>query len=164
MQTVQILDIKAFMQLLFQTNELDSYEFVSGELQTQMKYTFDGHMNHSFFSDEEITQYNLEHATYLPWLLAKDKVFQLIKGKKTPAQMKLVLRLSPSQMEILLQNTTNYTANDIDGMFVNILFQEQKLNVILGISYKIFSLDKSLEDDLFSFFTTFLKQKQITFQ
>lgn len=164
MQAIQILDIKTFMQLLFQTKELDSYDFVSGELQTQMKYTLDGHINHSFFSDEETEQYQLKDASYLPWSLVKDKVFQLIKGKKTPDQMKLVLRLSGTQMAELLQNTANYTAKDIDGMFINIIFHEKKLNVIFGISYKIFSLDKSLEDELSSFFITFLKQNKIAFQ
>ncbi|MGN0438707.1 MAG: DUF5721 family protein [Lachnospiraceae bacterium] len=164
MLAIQILDIKTFMQFLFQTRELDAYELVSGELQTQMNYTFDGRINLNFFSEEEIVQYQLKQAAYLPWLLAKEKIFQLIKGKKTPTQMKLVLRLSQSQMEDFLKQSNTYTTNDIDGMFVNIIFQEQKLNVIFGISYKIFTLDKSLEEDFSSIFITFLKQKQITFQ
>lgn len=164
MQSLQILDIKSFMQFLFQSQELDTYEFVSGELQTQMKYTFDGHINSSFFSDEEAAQYELEHATYLPWALAKEKVFLLIKGKKTPTHMKLVLRLSQLQTEKLLQQTTHYTTKDIDGMFINILYQEQKLNVIFGISYKIFTLDKILEEELSRHFVTLLKSKQITCQ
>lgn len=164
MLAIQILDIKTFMQFLFQTQELDAYELVSAELQTQMTYTIDGRINLNFFSEEEIMQYQLKQTPYLPWLFAKEKVFQLIKGKKTPTQMKLVLRLSQSQMEDFLKQSNTHSTNDIDGMFINIIFQEQKLNVIFGISYKIFTLDKSLEEEFFSNFITFLKQKQITFQ
>mgnify|MGYP004614121349 FL=1 len=163
MQSIQILDVKPFMQVLFQTTELDSYDFVSGEIQTQLGYQLDGHVNPDFFSEEEADRYQPTHTGYLPWVLAKEKVFQIIKGKKTPSQMKLVLRLSPSQSEEILQQSTTYSANEIDGFFVNILFQEQKLNVILGISYKIFTLDKSLEDVFSAYFITFLKHNHITF-
>lgn len=150
------------MQLLFQSPELDSYEFVSGELQTQMTYIFDGHINASFFTEEETEQ--LQNASYLPWHFAKEKIFLLIKGKKTPSHMKLVLRLSHNQTEELLQQNSNYTHHDIDGMFINIYFHEQKLNVILGISYKIFTLGKTFEEDFSKNFITLLKSNQIAFQ
>ena len=52
MQAVEILDIKNFMQLLFQTNILDSYEFVSAELSTDISYSLNGHIHKEFFNEE----------------------------------------------------------------------------------------------------------------
>ena len=49
MRTIEILDIKEFMQLLLQSDTFDLYDLVSGEIHTDMLYTIDGHMNHSFF-------------------------------------------------------------------------------------------------------------------
>ena len=43
MQAINILDIKPFMQLLFQTTALDSYRFVSSSILADMSYTLDGH-------------------------------------------------------------------------------------------------------------------------
>ena len=92
----------------------------------------------------------------------KEKIFHLIKGKKTPSSMKLVFRLQDDIMEEILSQNKQFTKNDIDGMFANLTFQNKKLNVICGISYKIFTTDKTLESDFSNYFVTFLKSNQIT--
>jgi len=163
MQAINILDIKQFMQLLFQTNALDSYEFVSATIQTDMTYSLDGHANHNFFSEEDSLTYSLTNSTYLPWCLAKERIFLLIKGKKTPSQLKIVLRASQTETDALLTSTkSSLKSNDIDGIFINILFQENKLNVISGISYKIFTLDKNLEAEFSNNIITLFKSNNIT--
>ncbi len=162
MQAIHILDIKQFMQLLFQTDTLDQYQFVSATVQTDMSYSLDGHVNHSFFNEEDLSAYELTNATYLPWHLAKEKVFLLIKGKKTPTQLKVVLKASQEVTDTLLNATkSSLKSNDIDGIFMNIIFQENKLNVICGISYKIFTLDKNLENELFDNIITLFKSNNI---
>ena len=105
MQSIEILDIKNFMQLLFQTDTLDNYQFVSANLQTDMFYTLDGHINTDFFNEEELNNIFLTGNMYLPWYIAKEKVFLLIKGKKTPSQLKIVLRANPKQMQEFLSQT-----------------------------------------------------------
>lgn len=164
MEVFNILDVKPFMQFLLQPGQLDAYDFVSGEIHMDMKYTLDGHLNSAFFTTDELEILQLTQSTYLPWCMVREKVFQLIKGKKTPSFMKIVLRLSQLDMEEFLRQNTRFSIHDIDGMFVNITFREQKLNVICGISYKIFSMDKELEKDFSSHFATLLKSNQIIFE
>lgn len=162
MQAIQILDVKPFMQLLFQSQEFHAYDFISGEIRSDMKYLLDGHWTPDFFSKEEQEQYQLTDKAYLPWEISKDRIFQLIKGKKTPSFMKLVLRLDNTQTQALLSQNNQFTSQDIDGLFANITFQNKKLNVICGISYKIFTIDKSFESDFYNYFVTFLKSNNIT--
>ena len=164
MRTIEILDIKEFMQLLLQSDTFDSYDLVSGEIHTDMLYTIDGHVNQDFFSEEERDTYALSEHTYLPWNLAKQKVFLLIKGKKTPSSMKLVLRLPESMIAQTIQQQSTLQPNDISGIYLNILFQGHKLNVICGISYKIFTLNKDLDDNISSNFIALFKSKNITCQ
>ena len=77
--------------------------------------------------------------------------------------MKIVLKLSPELTGQLLENTqSNLTLQDIDGMFLNILFQDHSLSVICGISYKLFTLEKNLEKELSTFFTHAFRQNNIT--
>lgn len=165
MQSIEILDIKEFMQLLLQSNTFDSYEFVSGEIRTDILYTLDGHVNKDFFTEEELCAMSLAEHSYLPWNYARSKIFLLIKGKKTPLSMKIVLRLPDTwiQQEIS-RHTSSLQAKDIDGIYVNIVFQGKKLNVICGISYKIFTLDKNFEDIFTEYFITLFKSKCITCQ
>lgn len=163
MHAINILDIKPFMQLLFQTNALDQYQFVSATIQTDMTYTLDGHINHSFFDEEELSSHSLTDISYLPWQLAKEKIFLLIKGKRTPSQLKIVLKADSSHINALLESTkSSLNSNDIDGLFLNIIFQENTLNVTCGISYKIFTLDKNLEEEFSAKTITLFKSYNIT--
>lgn len=163
MQAIHILDIKPFMQLLFQTEQLNEYEFVSADIRTDMTYSLDGHINHSFFSEEELAQHSLTQRSYLTWSIAREKVFTLIKGKRTPSLLKIVLRASVPETENLISFTnSSLNSNDIDGIFLNIIFQENKLNVICGISYKIFTMDKELESEFSAKIITLLKSNSIT--
>jgi hypothetical protein len=163
MQSIHILDIKPFMQLLFQTEQLNEYEFVSADIRTDMTYSLDGHINRSFFSEEELIQHSLTQRSYLTWSIAREKVFTLIKGKRTPSLLKIVLRASVPETENLISSTnSSLNSNDIDGIFLNIIFQENKLNVICGISYKIFTMDKELESEFSAKIITLLKSNSIT--
>lgn len=162
MQAINILDIKQFMKLLFQTDALDAYQFVSAIIQTDMSYALDGHINQHFFNEDELDTLNLNDSIYMPWAVAKEKIFQLIKGKKTPTQLKIVLKCHQDDMNAFLSSThSSLNSNDIDGFFINILFQENKLNVICGISYKIFTLEKELETEFYANITTLFKQNNI---
>lgn len=162
MQSAEILDIKNFMQLLFQSESFDSYELVQATLRTDMDYIIEGKWNHDFYNDEEIENHSLTDYVYLPWFLAKDKIFSLIKGKKTPTVMKLVFKLSNNALEDYLSTAAaSHNPNDIDNIHLNISFQNQKLNVICSISYKNFTLDRNFELEFFDNFTTFLKSKSI---
>lgn len=165
MQSIHILDIKPFMQLLFQTEQLNEYEFVSADIRTDMTYSLDGHINRSFFSEEELIQHSLTQRSYLTWSIAREKVFTLIKGKRTPSLLKIVLRASVPETENLISSTnSSLNSNDIDGIFLNIIFQENKLNVICGISYKIFTMDKELESEFSAKIITLLKSNSITYE
>ena len=163
MQAAEVLDIKPFMQLLLQSTSFDFYEMVSATLRTDMDYLVDGKWNPAFFTDEEIDTYKLKEHSYIPWALAKDKIFTLIKGKKTPSVIKLVFKLSNDNLLSFLKSVnSSHNPNDITGVYLNITFQNQKLNVTCQISYNSFVLDKSLEQEYFSNIITLLKSYSIT--
>lgn len=165
MQAIEILDVRAFMQLLFQTDTFNEYELVSADLKTELGYSIDGHINRDYYNEDESENPPLTGHTFLPWSIAKDKIFQLIKGTKTPSRLKIILRVSPEQLHSMLTyENSSLNPNDIDGVFLNILFQEQKLNVICGVSYKIFTLDKGLENVLFDDFVTLLKSNSVSIE
>lgn len=165
MQTIDVLDIKPFMQLLFQNQGFDTYTFLSASVKTDMSYEVDGHLNSEFFTEEERLSLQADDPSFMSWLHAKEKIFQLIKGKKTPTILKVVLKADSATTTSICQSTqATLSINDIDGMYVNILFQNGKLNIVCGISYKIFTLDKQLEQELTSHIQELLKSNQITCQ
>ncbi|MBR1866842.1 MAG: hypothetical protein IJ801_10120 [Lachnospiraceae bacterium] len=164
MQTIEILDIKPFMQLLLQTDELDAYELVSAQLRTDMFYTLDGHIQPEFFSPQEKDELQLTDLVYLPWQFAKERMFALIRGKKTPSLLRIILKSNNRHIHSLLCAThSSLQPQDIDGMFLNILFQDKHLHITCGISYHIFTQDKTLEDEFTQQTLALLRSRQITF-
>ncbi len=163
MQSIEILDIRLFMQLLFQTNTFDSYQFVSASIQADINYQLEGHINHKFYDNTELETLKLLNSNYISWSIAKEKIYYLIKGKKTPSRLKIILRVSETETNNLCSNSnSSLNPNDIDGLFLNITFEENKLNVICGISYKIFTIDKSIENNFSESIITLFKSKNIT--
>lgn len=165
MQSIEVLDIKQFMMLLFQTDTLDHYEMVSAEIRTDISYSIDGKLNRFFYNKDELSLSGLENNFFLPWRYSKKKIFSLIKGKKSPCLLKLILKVNPLQAaDILSLSGSSLNPNDIDGLFLNIIFQESKLNVTCGLSYKIFTMDRELENYFSENIITLLKSKNITCQ
>ena len=92
-------------------------------------------------------------------------MFDLIKGRRTPSYFKFVFLLSPKNLErTLLSTHSSFTPEDITGMFINLKFQQKKLLLTTGISYRIFSVDKSLDQEWDSLVKRFLTAHEISFE
>ena len=62
-----------------------------------------------------------------------------------------------------LPDRKSFTENDISAVFLNIRFQNGELTVTTGISYRIFSTDKTLEHEWDTLLKRFLTKNQISF-
>ncbi len=163
MQTIEILDIKPFMQLLLRTDAFDSFSLVQAELHTDIPVSLDGHLLPGFYTKDELAAFPGDHNGLLPWQLSKDRIFSLIKGNRTPSLMKLVLKSDSSLTQNLLSEAgATLRQEDIDGLYLNILFQDNRLFVTCGISYRIFTMDKTLEQEFTAYTLQLLKQSRIT--
>jgi hypothetical protein len=56
---------------------------------------------------------------------------------------------------------TPFTPQDVTGMFLNLKFQNGNLMLTTGVSYRIFSTDKSLEHEWDRLVEIFLKNHNI---
>ena len=165
MIAVQIADIGSFMTKFLRSEIFDPFEFMEGTLQTRITYDFDGHILSDSYSEDELREEGLFGHTYLPFSMQRPVLFDLIKGKKTPSSFKFVLLLSPQNLERTLSSIqSSFTGNDITGVFLNIRFHNQQLSLTTGISYRIFSVDKTLDNEWDRLVKQFLKQHEITFE
>ena len=165
MIAVQIADIGSFMTKFLRSEIFDPFEFMEGTLQTRITYDFDGHILSDSYSEDELREEGLFGHTYLPFSMQRPVLFDLIKGKKTPSSFKFVLLLSPQNLERTLSSIqSSFTGNDITGVFLNIRFHNQQLSLTTGISYRIFSVDKTLDNEWDRLVKQFLKQHEIAFE
>ena len=77
----------------------------------------------------------------------KEKIFSLVKGKKTPLSFQFVMMLKPDLVSnILAKYNLAIREDEVAGLFINILYDRQGLKCTAGVSRKTFVLDKTLEE------------------
>lgn len=132
MNSIAIGDVKIFMSDLLVGNEFDDFLVTEVSITTYNTFNIDGHINKSFFTDEEYS--SLMEKELSTWKDLKSTCFELIKGKRTPVKFKMVFMKRPVENE------------SVDGLFLNIKYESGELTCITGTSIKTFSLDKTMEN------------------
>lgn len=165
MIALNLSEIKDFMNKLLCTDTFDNFLLREADIRNACMWNVDGSINTDFFSAEELADQGLEGLSYMPFSYVRTQCFDLIKGKRTPSYFKFVFLLSPANLAKTLEQThSSFTPEDITGMFINLNFHQGKLLLTTGISYRIFSVDKSLEQEWDSLVKRFLKNHEIAFE
>lgn len=164
MQALELTDIKDFMNKFLCTDTFDHFLLQEGVITMAATCTINGRITEDFYSSEEKEELGLTGLLFLPYGMLRSSCFNLIKGKKTPSSFHFILLLSPDNLSRTLADIgSSFTEQDISGMFLNIRFQNGALTLTTGVSYRIFSPDKTLEREWARLVCLFLKQQKIPF-
>ena len=143
MLSIQISDIKDFMSHLLSKDTFDHFYFIEASIKMGVSYQIQGRINEGFYDTSVEQTLNRE---FCYWKEIRHRIFDIIKGKRLPLSCKIVLGLSKQSISYLIaHNNSSFREEDIEGIYVNILYDPKNLLITTGISYKNFSLDKSLE-------------------
>ncbi|MBS7007163.1 DUF5721 family protein [Anaerostipes sp.] len=158
MISIEIEQVKTFMAGFLTGAVCDEFMLYEGKLSMEINYEFNGKMQKDFYDTDEWEI--LKEYPYIPWKLEKQKIFALIKGKKTPLSFQFVLMLNPKRMEDFLSKyNIPERKEDIGGLFLNIYFDRENLKCTTGVSRKTFVPDKTLETAWDEEMKMFLKGK-----
>ncbi len=158
MISLKITSVKTFMSRLLLSETFDKFQLIEGKIVTFNTFTIDGYIQKSFFPDEEIVE------DYSYWHTLREYCFDLIRGKRTPLSFKFIFRLSPDEIiQLITENSLNFPATQIQGLYLNIHYDGSSLHCITGTSLKLFTLDKSLEHTWDQTVLNFFSEKQIPF-
>ena len=165
MLALNLIEIKDFMNKLLCTETFDNFLLREAFICGGCTWEMDGTLHTDFYSSEELEEQELDGLSYIPFGQVRPQCFNLIKGKRTPSYFKFVFLLSPANLtRTLAQTHSTFSPEDITGMFLNLIFQNGQLLLTTGISYRIFSVDKSLEQEWDSLVKRFLKNHEIAFE
>ncbi len=164
MIALHILELRDFMNKFLLSDMFDHFLLQEAVIASDVVWSLDGKLQEGFFSQEELSEQGLSDFTFLPYGNIRTRCFDLIKGRRTPSSFKFVLLLSPENLSRTLAKLHSaFSVGDISGMFLNLKFQNGQLIVTSGVSYRIFSMDKSLEHEWDNLIRQFFKKHQITF-
>lgn len=134
------------MSRLLKTELFDHFLLSEAVITTAVTYRVDGRLNPSFFSKDDLDILGLNGLPAAPFSLLRGDCFEIIKGTRTPSYFKFVFLLSPENLKNTLTSVKSpFTEQDISGACLNLIFQNQALTCTTGVSYRVFSADRSFE-------------------
>lgn len=165
MIALKLTDKKTFMNQLLCSEIFDHFLLSEASISKDATYHIDGRLNASFYSKEEREEQGLSHLDILPYSKLRPVCYQLIRGSRTPVSFKFILMLSPENTaNTLARSESSYVPNDIGGIFLNLAFQNGQITLTTGISYAIFSMDRTLDREWDALIKKFLQKHTISFE
>ncbi len=139
MISLEITDVKKFINSLLHDEAFDVLNLVKLELRTMVDFTIDGRINKSYFDDESEVD-----CEYSSWHEMKTYFYQMIRGTVLPLSFKIVLALPLEEVNKLVSENSElgFRCEDISLITYNILYDREKMIVTTGLAMKTFSLDK----------------------
>ncbi len=166
MKKWHIKGVKTCMEKLLISDTFDDLWLEQAQITMKNTISIDGHFQKKFYTEEELEEQNARSKRFLLWKEMKSFCFGVIKGSRTPYSMKIEFLLPEESYEELLRKsgTRELRPPDLSNCFMRFLFQEQKLYMLSGISLKLFSMDKSVEQEWDSWAEEYLKKNGIDYE
>lgn len=144
MTNINLDNIKDFMSHLFIKNTFDRFLCKEISIDTFVPFRIEGTILPDFLN--EIEKEELKNDPYVPWSMLKPYCFNIIKGNRTPLCMRAVFTLSSSDIaQFISKNNLTSSPDTINGLYINIRYENKSLNIVTGTSLTVFSLDKTVE-------------------
>lgn len=163
MISLHVVDVKSFMNHLLIQNVFDNFLLSELEITTYNQFRINGKLNTGWYDEEE--KEALEDRQYSTWSEIRPIAFSLMKGKKVPAMFKIILILSSTNTKKIIEKALpNFDLSQIGSLFLNIRYENGSLHLITGVSMKVFTMDKTVEQEWDSNMKRFLKHYEILFE
>lgn len=165
MLAIRIKDVKSFMAKLLSADIFDSFLLEEAQIHTFNTFTIDGHQNREFYTKEELEDPECFPYEYSQWKDIKGICYQLIKGKKVPSFMKIILHKKPEEAYTLLEEGGALEFVDtLKAFVVTIKFDCHGLMLTTGTSFTTFIMDKTPDLLWDNAFGKFLGMQGIDFE
>ena len=165
MLAIQIKDVKTFMVKLLNADTFDSFLLEEAQIHTYNTFTIEGYQNRDFYTKEELEDKELFPYEYSQWKDMKGICFQLIKGKKVPTFMKIILHKKPEDAYTLLEEGGAISfAESLKAFVVTIKYDASGLLLTTGTSFSTFLMDKTADLLWDNAFRCFLTEAGIDFE
>ena len=160
MIALKVEDVKTFTSKLFLKEDFDSFLVKEVNIVTYNNFTIDGHVRQGYYTQEELEENRIE--SFSSWKVLRPVCFSLIKGKKLPGSFHIVLLLPPSDTEkFAFASGSGISSEQIQGLYLNIRYEDGALYCVTGTSLNLFTMDKILENEWDKAVEKFMRSHEI---
>ncbi|MGN1084385.1 MAG: DUF5721 family protein [Lachnospiraceae bacterium] len=149
-------ELKTFMSVLLRGELFDVWEVTEAKVETFFELSVNGRLKKEFFEEpENITR------EFASWKELKDIFFQIVKGKRLPGMLCIVLAAPKEWTERILRECGKEGEEAGAVLYLNIRYAAGNCRLIGGVSHAGFTLDKTLEYAWDKALSGFLKENGI---
>ncbi len=130
-------EVKNFMNKILREQYFDDFDLRNVEIQSFAKFDIDGKADKNFMTDESLEDNDIDKVFFCKWGRIRPYVFEFVKGKVKPSYMKFVISASRELLESVSDNAA--------ALFLNFVFEKDRVVCTTGTAQKNFSLDKKLD-------------------
>ena len=162
MVALKIDDIGLFTRQLFVGEVFDRFLVREASVVTYNAFHIDGHTRMGYYSETELEEKKIED--FSSWSVIRPICFMLIKGKRLPGSFAITLQMPPDGTgKFIAASGLPIRAEQVNGLYLNIKYENGEMYCITGTSLNFFTLDKSVETEWDTAVKHFLKKNQIVF-
>ena len=162
MIALNIEDMKGFVSKLLVHETFDKFYVGESVVRTCADFKMGGSLNKDYYTSDEWEA--LEGRTLCLWSEVRPFAYSLIKGRKLPVAFHFVFQLSKENQQWLLErNTSAVSPDEVKGLYMNIRYENGKLQCISGTSLKTYIPDKTVEHLWDETVRQFFRQNKIAF-
>lgn len=159
-----IKNLKTFMNRLLLTDTFDRFSVSEVQITTFATFSIDGKRYPDFYDPDSNEGRTLATLPQILWGEVRNHCFSIIKGKHTPLSFKITLLLPDDEAELLIARSGIAIApEDVFGLYLNCQYNGETLTLTTGTSLRVFTLDKSLDQEWDRMLQEFLSRQEIDF-
>ncbi len=143
------------MKALFTDELFDTFFLNSAVIKMYTTTTIDGHINEAFFRGDE--SFVPTGAEYVLWKELRPFCLNIIKGRRTPLSLKLVLSRDPASLSF------ESDISGISALHLKVLYEENVCTLTTGVNYRVFSGDRAAEQEWDAMTEKFLTENGLKF-
>lgn len=162
MVSLKIEDIKTFTSSLFIGSLFDEFLMREAQVVTYNSFTIDGRIRSGYYTEEEVQEEGI--GEFSRWKRLKPICFSLVRGKRLPESFRIEFALNQEQKEKFLNKLGGQWRPDaVKGLYLGIRYGHGELHCVTGVSFSVFTMERSLELEWDSEAKAFLKNSGIIF-
>lgn len=163
MLSTTIKDLKGFMNKLLLSDTFDNMCLAEAYICTGCSFTIDGKLNTQFYSEEELA--TMPSSRYSSWKTVRPFIFSVIKGKKVPELLKITFVLPEAAVtKLILEHDLDFDPACVNGLFLNVRYQDGSVTMTTASSLSTFTLDRSLDEAFEKYILDFLSHADISYE
>lgn len=165
MIALKIQNKKDFMSKLLKGDTFDLFWMVEASITTSNTYNIDGLLHLDFFDEEERKSLTEAEQVYSYWKANKDLCFSIIRGSHLPRSFKFVFQQPRKGMlKTLAQSGCSLSPEEVNGLYLNLVYKEEEILCTTGTSIRVFTLDKTLEKYWDKLVLSYFNKQNISFE